>query len=234
MNVYRESSRSILPRTFRFRQRGAIGPALLAIVMAVFLAAIGGVRVHVTCSRAADECDWDSFGLGPEHGSARVSTIGALLVERSGDVSHLAFATTHGHVALVHSSDNIEEREKADLAARFDKWLTSGEESFDDGYGPPFVLIAAIVLALFGAAVWVARGGAAARVVVEPQSEMVTVERRAKPWFPAEKRTFEKARLRAWKGAFELYDEAGNVVPLPVSTSDARGKELAALLTYDG
>ncbi|HEY1957364.1 MAG TPA: hypothetical protein VGH28_17215, partial [Polyangiaceae bacterium] len=180
MSVYRHSARSVLPRTFRFRQRGAFGPALFAIVLAFFLGPLG-IRVHVTCSRAADQCEWSSFGPGAEHGSVRVSTIGALVVERSGPVSHLAFATTQGHVALGHASDQIQEVDEEALAARFDKWLSSGDESFDGGYGPPFVLVLGLVLTIVGAGLWIARGGPSARVVVEPQSSHVTVVHRQKP-----------------------------------------------------
>ena len=214
-----------------FRQRGGLGPAVLALVVMTFLAVFLGLRVHVSCSRSADRCTYETFGVGGSRGSVRLSTVGALTVDRDGHgLSRLVFATTNGDASLGSGWDNVAEGQKSQLSARFDAWRTTSQESFEGGYGPSAALVLMVALTVAGVALWIARGGPSARVVVEPQEELVTVTLRPHPWVGRATRTIRKARLRAWKGAFELYDDEGQVVPLPVATTDSRGRALEALL----
>lgn len=235
MNVYRESAPRLAARTFHFRRRGPIGPIAGVVVMILFIALLFGSRLRVTCSRTADRCFYDLSGaLDSAHGSLPLSTIRGLAVEHHHDgTSHLEFWTTSGFVQIGSSTDNAWSKERDALATRFEHWLATHDERFDDGFGPSPLLVAVVLLTVAAACFWVARGGPWARVTVDPESDAVIVEKRDKPWLQVERRTVAHARIRDWRGQYEVYDDAGGVVPLPVGTHDPRARALAALLVRD-
>lgn len=207
-----------------------VGPALLAVIVVGLLAVMFSARVHVTCSRAADRCLWEVQGIDASHGTVRLSTVGTLTAERRGATSRLTFATTNGRVPVGNTWDDGYVAERATLAAHFTAFLMGHDETFDDGFGPSPALLLLVVATLAGAVLWVARGGPRASVTVDPESETVTVVSRDKPWAAAQKRILARARMREWRGGYELYDEAGTVVSLPTGPRHARARTLEASL----
>lgn len=235
VSVYRESAKAATVRTFRFRQHGTLGLPAIVLAFVGFVALLFGTRVHVACSRSADACTWDTFGLDAEHGTVRLSTVGALVVEKdpAESVSRLAFATTRGHQPIGKGYDNVHDPEKEALAAHFAKWLTSGEETFDEAYGPSPTLVAVVAIALLASVLWIVRGGPWVRVTVDSQADVAIVVRRASPLNVPGTFRLRAARMRPWRGEWEIFDEAGTVVPIPASTGDSRARALAAALARD-
>ncbi len=236
MNAYRGAPQKAARRRFEFRARGSGIPLLAVIVFGGVAAILFVERVYVSCSRVADRCTFGEVSaLSLQRHVIPLSTIGGLEVEKTdrSNLTRLVFSTASGRMPVTSSSDAVFEAERRRISSAFTSWLGTRRESFDEGYGPHWGVLAAIVIALGLAIANVWRGGATARVVYDALTDTVIITQRDSALSPMRRTELHEPRVRVWKRMIEIHDEHGNIVPLPARETDPQARGLSTVLERD-